>query len=417
MVDVIVVGAGPAGSTAARTLAQGGLRVQLLERSRFPRSKPCGGGITARALARFPWLGPALRRIPTHFISKLYLEGPGGGSVVLTSPSPAVVMVRRVEFDEMLARLAAESGAELIEEAWVSQAAADEDGAVVTTRDGRTFRARYLVAADGVNGVVTRRLGMHPGWDAGSVALDMMEETPNEVLRTVEPGTLWVAYGHGGTDGYGYIFPKRDHVNVGIGCLLSYFRESIDLPPYEMQQRFVADLKGRGMLVGESSRARFTPSHIPVGGPIPQTARHRVLVAGDAGGFVNAYTAEGIYYAMVTGDLAGRAIVAAAAADDPRQGWDVARRYMRAWRREIGAELRDSVLIQSYLFQHASRIAGVVAGAQSFPEVAQMIIAYATGTVSYPEARRRLLTRFPRVALRLGRIALGFGDAAGGPRA
>ena len=406
MQDVIVIGAGPAGATAARTLARGGLRVQLLERSRFPRNKPCGGGITIRALDRFPWLAPALSRITTHFISRLYLEGPTGRSVVLTSATPAVLMVRRLEFDELLARLAAESGAELIEGAWVSRVAVDEDGVRIATRDGREFKGRYLVAADGVNGVVTRRLGMHAGWDGGLVALDMMEETPNEVLRTAEPGTLWVAYGHGGTDGYGYIFPKRHHVNVGIGCLLSYFKERIDLPPYEMQQRFVTDLKARGMLVGSSSRSCFTPCHIPVGGPIRHTVRGRALVAGDAGGFVNAYTAEGIYYAMVSGDLAGRAIVEAVRAGGPREVANAGRMYVRSWKQEIGAELRDSVLIQRYLFRDPARIEGVVGGAGSYPEVAQMIIAYATGTLSYRQARRRLLTQFPRVALKLGRIAL-----------
>jgi flavin-dependent dehydrogenase len=256
--------------------------VQLLERARFPRNKPCGGGITMRALGRFPWLGPALHRITTHVVSRLHLEGPSGRSVVLTSEAPAVLMIRRLEFDDLLVRLAVESGAELVEGAWVSQVRADEDGAVATTRDGREFGGRYLVAADGVNGIVTRRLGLHPGWDGDSVALDMMEEAPNEVLRPVEPGTLWVAYGHGGTDGYGYIFPKRDHVNVGIGCLLSYFRERIDLAPYEMQQRFVGDLRRRGLLQGESNRSFFTPCHIPVGGPIGETARGRVLVRGVA---------------------------------------------------------------------------------------------------------------------------------------
>lgn len=410
--DAIVVGAGPAGATAARTLASSGLRVRLLERARFPRNKPCGGGISARALGRFPWLAPALPRITTHFISKLYLEGPNGQGAVLTSSSPAVMMIRRVEFDQLLARLAVEAGAELVEDAWVSQVAAGDEEVRVTTRDGRVFTARYLVAADGVNGIVTRRLGLHPGWDGASVALDMMEETPNEVLRTLDPGTLWVSYGHGGTDGYGYIFPKRDHVNVGIGCLLSYFREQIRLAPYQMQQRFVSDLKARGLLAGGSDRARFTPCHIPVGGPIHQTARGRVLVAGDAGGFVNAYTAEGIYYAMASGDLAGRAIAEGAARDDPRAERVVARRYVGSWRAEFGAELRDSVLVQRYLFADARRIQAVVRGAEAFPEVAQMIIAYATGTLSYRQARRRLLSRFPGVALKLARIALGGRPAA-----
>ena len=97
-----------------------------------------------------------------------------------------------------------------------------------------------------------------------------------------------------------------------------------------------------------------------MGGPIAQTWRGRVLVAGDAGGFVNAYTAEGIYYAMVSGELAGRAILEDAAFDDPRGGTTAGARYECGWRGEIGAELRDSVLIQKYLFRDAARIDVVV---------------------------------------------------------
>ncbi len=399
--SVLVVGAGPAGSTAARALALGGARVHLLERARFPRHKPCGGGITTRALIRFPFLGPALERIPTRYISRLYLEGPSGRGVVLTSPRPAVVTVRRLEFDHLLAQLAVEAGARLVEDATVSGAAAGEDGVRVTTRDGREFRADYLVAADGVNGVVTRRLGLHGGWPASRVALDMMEEAPDERLRALDPETLWVSYGQGGTDGYAYVFPKRGHTNVGIGCLLSYFRERIDAAPYEMEQRLVSELRRRRLVVGESSRLDFVPYHIPVGGPIRRTGAGRALVVGDAGGFVNAYTAEGIYYAMVTGDLAARAILADAAFDDPRRGLTAGERYEDAWRKAIGGELRDSVLVQRYLFSDPARIDGVVRSAEAFRDAADLVIAYASGTVSYAEARRRVLRRFPLVIFRL----------------
>ncbi len=403
--DAIVVGAGPAGSTAARVLAAGGARVCLLERARFPRNKPCGGGITTRALSRFPWLGVALPRIATHWVSRLFLEAGSLNHVVLTSGRPAVLLVRRYEFDELLARLAAEAGAELCEEAWVSQAEADGERVAVRTRDGRAFTGRYLVAADGVNGIMTRRLGLHPGWDGEAVALDMMEEAPEARLRATDPATLWVSYGHGGTDGYGYVFPKEGHVNVGVGCLLSYFKEQVARSPYEVQRGFVNDLVARGVLQGASAREHFTPCHIPVGGPIARTAAGRVLVAGDAGGFVNAYTAEGIYYAMVTGDLAAGAILAALRADgaDHREA---ARCYVRAWKREIGTELRDARLIQKYLFRDPRRIAAVVSGARNHGDLAQAIIAYATGTVTYAAARRRVLSQFPRTALRLARIAM-----------
>src|SRR5439155_23140410 len=87
--SVLIVGAGPAGATAARRLALAGIPVRLLDRAAFPRNKPCGGGISARVLRRFPYLAGALRRIATHEISRPSLEGPGGESTVIRSDVPA----------------------------------------------------------------------------------------------------------------------------------------------------------------------------------------------------------------------------------------------------------------------------------------------------------------------------------------
>ena len=403
----MVVGAGPAGATAARTLALAGVPVRLLDRSAFPRNKPCGGGISMRALRRFPYLEPELSRIATHRLSRLHLEGPDGDSTMVESPSPAALMIRRVEFDALLVSLAQEAGAELVTGADVVQAHDDGARVTVNTRDGRQFEAPLVIAADGVYSVVARRLGLRDGWAPASVALDMMEETPRHTLRDIDPSVLWVAYGfnpHGSApvqgrkaaEGYAYIFPKRDHVNIGIGYVLAHYRAHVDRAPYELQQQFVHRLRDRGIVEGESVRRNFTPYLIPVGGPMPRPGRRRVLLAGDAAGFVNGFTAEGIYYGMVSGELAARAVVesrgAAAAA---------AHAYNRTVDYEIGAELRDSVAIQHFLFADRRRISQVIDGAHREAALTRMILDFACGGHSYRDLRRRMLARSPLLAGRL----------------
>src|SRR5438105_1284426 len=403
---VLIVGAGPAGATAARALARAGIPVRLLDRAAFPRNKPCGGGISLRVLPRFPYLARELHRIATHAVARLYLEGPDGHATIVESDGPAALMIRRIEFDALLVSLAQEAGADLVTGADVVQASEDRDAVTVTTRDGRRFASPIVLAADGVHSVVSRRLGMNRGWAASAVALDMMEETPRSALRDLDPSTLWVAYGFNpagsrtvkGTraaEGYAYIFPKRDHVNIGIGYLLSHYREAVAAPPYELQRGFVAELRNRGIVAGDSVRKNFTPFLIPVGGPLRRPGRGRVLLAGDAGGFVNGFTAEGIYYAMVSGELAAQAV--AATADVSR----LAPLYPRACDHEIGTELRDSVLVQRYLFADRRRIARVIDGAHREPAITRSILDFAAGRRTYQDLRQRLLAGSPLLAGRL----------------
>jgi flavin-dependent dehydrogenase len=245
-----------------------------------------------------------------------------------------------------------------------------------------------------------------------------MEEAPHATLRDVDPTTLWVAYGvaPGGADhrlrrarqngsssgrqaheGYAYVFPKRDHVNVGIGFVLQHYRDAINEAPYTLQRRFVEHLRARGVVDGESSRRHFTPFIIPVGGPLRKPGRGRVLLAGDAGGFVNGFTAEGIYYAMASGDLAATAVLRTT----PRTLGGLTARYATACNAEMGQELRESVLIQRTLFADRRRIARVIKGAANEPVLTRMILDCAIGRVPYSALRRQLALRAPFFASRL----------------
>jgi geranylgeranyl reductase family protein len=409
--DAIVVGAGPAGATAARRLAAAGVRTLLIDRARFPRYKACGGAITTRALTRFPYLRTALDTISTHWISKLVLQGPRGRSAELSAALPAVLTIRRVEFDARLVSLAQEQGAEVLDGTEIHDAHEDRDLVHLKTRDGRFFTGRMVIAADGVHGVVARRLGLLDGWRRDALAVDLMEETPTAHLQAVDPACLWVSYGFpasaaGGPaslrEGYAYVFPKQTHVNVGIGYLSSAYRTAFRGRAYSLQRGLVNLLKRDGILAGDSRSEHFTPFLIPVGGPIRNTGTRRVLVAGDAGGFVNGFSAEGIYYAMVSGDLAASAVIDALASGVPADTT-----YRTRWKTEIGTELEESVVLQRFFFADGTRIDALVDGAHGASAIVNTVIRWAAGTSSYGDLRRRVVMRNPAVGIVLGAILLG----------
>jgi geranylgeranyl reductase family protein len=394
-VDVIVAGAGPAGAVAARTLAAAGVKTLLVDRAAFPRNKPCGGGISVRALRRFPWLEAGLAGVDVHRVGAIHLEGPDGSSFDVSRPEPAVLLIRRVEFDHALVRAAVAAGARLLEGFEITQAESAATGVTLRSRDGRVLSAPRLIAADGVHSVMAKRLGVYMQWPKTGLAIDMMEETPVDTLRASRPDVLWVAYAYRGLDGYAYVFPKTHHVNVGIGCLLSHFKGEMPGRPYALQEGFVSALAGAGVLAGKSDRRHFTPFLIPVAGPLQPASRGPVLFAGDAGGFVNAFTAEGIYYAMVSGELAGRAMAAS------RDAEATSRHYDRAWRAEIGAELADSVRVQRYLFGRHDRVNRAVRALSAANGLVDDVLAYTRGDLSYKALRRRILFGFPMTAVRL----------------
>jgi 2-polyprenyl-6-methoxyphenol hydroxylase-like FAD-dependent oxidoreductase len=158
-VNVIVVGAGPGGATAALTLARAGVRVRIVDRAHFPRAKPCGGAVSVRALSRFPYLAEALGEISVHRVSRLDLESPRGAVARLASDGPAALMIRRVEFDALLLSLALRAGATISQGVEVTGIRDLGTRVELTTRRG-ALSAAAVIAADGVNSVVARRLGL-----------------------------------------------------------------------------------------------------------------------------------------------------------------------------------------------------------------------------------------------------------------
>ena len=392
--DAIVVGGGPAGATAARLLGQSGVSTLLIDKSSFPRDKPCGGGISARVLNRFPYLRDALRGIPVHYVSKVYFESPAGIALDYASPDPLYLMVRRVDFDQLLHTLArprVDSVTALVRKITFSDSEVRVEAEADASGESRTYRAKMILGCDGANSVAARAAGLRSGNVRHQYAIDMMEETPYESLDISDRDRMYVYYGFEGNFGYSYVFPKTSHVNLGLGCKLDFYLASHRGEHYPRHRAFVDRLISNRLLAGSSRRDCFRAFPLPISGPLPRTFADRVLLAGDAGGFVNAFTAEGIYFAMVSGDHAARAAVAALRAGD----FSVAQlsAYQRNWKTEIGGDLSTSLAVQRLLISDLSRVDRLVTRAQHRSSFADLLARYTTGALSLAQFKKSVLLR------------------------
>jgi geranylgeranyl reductase family protein len=310
-VDVAVVGAGPAGAAAALAARRAGASVLLLDKADFPRDKPCGDGIAADAVDVLEGLGVTGVTEGYPAVLRLRLVGPGGAEVARPLPRAAYTVPRRV-FDARLVRAAVEQGAELRRHT-VRAMRADGDGVTLDNR----IRARVVIGADGAGSVVRRLLG-HPVNPAGHLAIAIRGYAPavgaEQLIRTTS--ARWPAYA--------WSFPIGDgSANVGYGETL----RGTALTKAYLVERL-------GELLPGGTPTGLRAHHLPLSTHRPPPGRGPVLLAGDALSLINPFTGEGIFYAVLSGALAG----AAAAAGPDR----AAERYAAAFAGRLGRHLRHS---------------------------------------------------------------------------
>jgi geranylgeranyl reductase family protein len=284
--DAIVIGAGPAGSTTAYRLAREGARVLLLDKARFPRDKPCGGGISGRALRELP-VDPqpvvecVIDRLEWSFRGRrLFLRGGG---------KPLASMTQRRRLDHFLVEQAVSVGADFRD--GVAVAEVSERGARV---DGGWIGSELLIGADGVNGSAARSLGLadrrvYSVAFEGNLPRGLFDLDRRRSTVVIELGTI--------PGGYCWIFPKGDHLNIGVGgwestgpTLRRHLKEFCNRRGFDYSK--LQDLRGY---------------RLPGRRPGAALARGRALLVGDAAGLVDPLSGDGMYAAFLSSRLATEA--------------------------------------------------------------------------------------------------------------
>lgn len=362
--DVIVVGSGPAGACAAWGLAKAGVAVAVIEKAALPRYKTCGGGIVGRARRALPVdVHHVIEQdCPTAQLNFL----PAGLSFTTHRPTPIISMTMRDQFDHALLSAAQAAGATVHQRCAVENVSYHGDFVTVATNVG-TMSAGFIVAADGALSTVARKMGMADG-RLLIPALEYEIPVPQDRLDTFH-GTARFDFGLF-PQGYAWAFPKRGHLSIGV---LSMAQRGSDLK--RAMARYL-DLLGCRSVTQVERHGYVIPIR-PRRGPFVDK---RVLLVGDAAGFADPVTGEGISFAIRSGQMAAQSLIDGHLEED-----FVVNTYTHALAETILLELRrgqllarllyDFPLIRSWAFSRQGQrlceaVTDVMAGTKQYRDLA-----------------------------------------------
>jgi geranylgeranyl reductase family protein len=331
--DVVIVGAGPAGATTAKFLAEKGADVLLTDKHTFPRDKPCGGMLTIRTLKRFPYIPQELISA-SSFGGSIYSSSLKHQVVVQRDERVAVFVVRK-DFDDAMVRLAQKSGAKFRDGLSAVDIQRVNGKATVTFDNGESVESQLVIGADGVWSVVAKKSGL--GQHYPHIARCLFQEVPVTDEHFTEKKDFHLFLKFMGVNGFGWIAPKKGLVNIGIGEIQPSSQRQTKRPLKEVYHEFIHVLKMRNLIPPTITPESMQGGALPLR-PLERTFADRVLLCGDAAGQMNPLTGDGIHYAMSSGMFAAN--VCTMALDTGRTDAAFLSRYQTLWKQDFGAEIR-----------------------------------------------------------------------------
>ena len=335
--DVAIVGAGPAGSMAAKLLSEKGLKVILIDKEKFPRDKPCGGGLPRRLLETYSFVN-SLSIIESSSYSGTIYSPSFKEKVEIHSDLPLVGMVLRKKFDFFLVKLAVEKETFFMGSTTVVDIKIQKENVELFLDNGKTIESKIVIGADGIWSIVAKKTGLRNKKIDHAVCL--VEEFK------VDTNTLDMFFGNSRTshvhsqpfhmDGYGWVFPKRENVNIGI-AVFSRRKQSSNYNLLKLYKEYIQILKNNNIIPNFIEIKNVKGGAIPIV-PLDKTYCDRTILIGDAAGFASAFSGEGLFYAMKSGEIATDVIVDALLKGKTSKYF--LSKYQKNWKKDFGKDLR-----------------------------------------------------------------------------
>ncbi len=375
--DVIVVGGGPGGSTAARFCAGAGLKTLLIEKERFPRYKPCGGCLSKKTFHLFDFdLSPVIEN--TIYGSKFTYRS--GDPFFIEKKDPIAFLIMRDRFDQLLVHKALEEGAELLEGERVIRVKEKGEGVEVELAKGERLHSQYLIGADGPESMVAKSLPW-PSQRNDENGIAVESEIPfDSSIHFPQKELQFVHLDFGSIpNGYGWVFPKKEYLSIGIGGM---FRETKKMNP---RQYFSDFLKGLDYIPeGKTGRT--------MGYPLPsfydekqKVSQGRFLLVGDAAHLMDPLQGEGIYYAIRSGMLAAEAIT-----EWKKEGIAPSDYYQKAVYDNLYGNLKWALTFSRFVFRFTKLAYRTL---KRYPDLGEFYLQVLEGTETYQGFVTKVKTR------------------------